>query len=482
MFQLNKKKLLITIIILLLIFTFVTFYLIYKENNKDFVLDYEKTNKKEIDTKYSVDFNGKYNTNDLEIITKEYDNEHNDVYVSINGLKDTKYQDKVNSDILKLFKSLINKDMFTYCSAYANYSNVLSIECENYNNDVDKHYSLNYNLKDQKELDFKELFLDNVDIESIIAKSYYNNKIIYDKKSSPDDMIRVLLNEYNKGNYLYYFNSDTIFLVIKDEMIEISMKEYYKYIAIFDRYKDSKNIYKNSIGYKNIMPISIDGVYVSDSNNLKVGYQNDYFYCFYSYLTLDDFLKENEESKLNNKVLKEVYNVYKDRVNTLFNEYKSKDKGVMLYGEVTIDESSLKTYEYEVNTIFNINPYLYVYECNKNTFKDKFVPYFILSENTYDNYLKDLENMGVSTNEVDDDSYIIYKDNKAYYKKVLELEDIFKDTNKIKEDILSDINNEEEKEDLNNNGVFSYKMYDDYIDVTLTGKNAKHTLTLSMEY
>ena len=43
-------------------------------------------------------------------------------------------------------------------------------------------------------------------------------------------------------------------------------------------------------------------------------------------------------------------------------------------------------------------------------------------------------------------------------------------------------NNEEEKEDLKNNGVFSYKKYDDYIDVTLTGKNAKYTLTLSLEY
>lgn len=72
MFQLNKKLLVIIILVLLLGFAGTTAYLIYKENHKDFILKYPNKNIEKIDTKYAVNLNGKYNTNDLLIEDKYY--------------------------------------------------------------------------------------------------------------------------------------------------------------------------------------------------------------------------------------------------------------------------------------------------------------------------------------------------------------------------------------------------------------------------
>lgn len=481
MFQLNKKLLIIVIIILLLFFAGTTTYLIYKENHKEFILKYEQKDKKEAETKYAINLNSKYNTNDLKIDSKEYEISKDDSfsYESIDGLKDSKYQNKINADILKQVKSFANKDNIGECYARANYSNVLSILCE-YSNKKDEYkstyYGLNYNLKDQKNLSFEELFVDNAPIESIILKSYYNEMILYDKSESPDDMIRIIIDEYNKKNYVYYFDQDSIFLVIRDKTIEIDMNKYYKYIAIFDRYKDGKNIYKNNnIGYKNIMPLTLNGVYTDETSDASYeGYQNDYFYISYSYETEKEFLEINEDSKITNKVLKEIYKVYYDEAKKIPDSYKKNDKGVILYGSLSLIDSGIKFSNYETNPIFEVMPYLYSYECSKSVFKDKFVPYYItFNENDYNTYKKKLKEMGVTEKEVYEDYYIIYKDNKAYSKKELEVEDIFKDTNKLKEDILNTgILTDEEKEDLRQNGKFSYEIDDDFMTITLASENA----------
>lgn len=482
MFQLNKKLLIIIIVVLLLGFTSTTAYLIYKENHKEFVLKYEEKDKKEVETKYAINLNGKYNTNDLKINSKEYEISKDDYfgYDAIDGLKNSKYQDKINTDILKQVKSFAKKDNYGYCYIRASYSNVLSISCEySTKKDEDKSifYGLNYNLKDEKDLLFEELFVDNAPIESIILKSYYNNKIVYDKDESPDDMIRILIDEYNKGNYVYYFDQESIFLVIKDETIEIDMKEYYKYIAVFDRFKDGKNIYKNdNIGYKNIMPLTLTGVYNDDESDASYeGYQNDYYYISYSYETEKEFLDANKDSKITNKVLKEIYKVYYDEAKKIPDSYKKNNKGVMLYGELSLSDAEFKFYDYETNPIFEIDPYLYSYECSKNVFKDKFVPYFITFEKRdYNTYKKNLKEMGVTTKEVDDEYYVVYKDNKAYSKKKLDVEDIFKDVNKLKEDILNnEFLKDEEKEDLKQNGKFSYEIDNNYITIYLSTENTK---------
>lgn len=478
MFQLNKKLLIIIIIVLLLVFGGTTTFLIYKENNKEFVLKYEEKDKKEIGTKYAIDLNGKYNTNGLKISSKEYEISKDDSfsYDAIDGLKDSKYQDKINADILKQVKSFASKDNYGYCYARASYSNVLSVLCE-YANKKDEdnviYYGLNYNLKDEKDLLFEELFVDNAPIESIISKSYYNNKIVYDKDKSPDDMIRILLEEFNKGNYTYYFDQESIFLIIKNEAIEIDMREYYKYITVFDRFKDGKNIYKDeNIGYKNIMPISLTGIYNDEgSENTYEGYQNDYFYVSYSYETEKEFLDSNKESKITNKILKEIYKVYNDEAKKIPDSYKKNDKATMLFGDLSLNVSEFKFYDYEVNPIFEIKPYLYSYECSKEVFKDKFVPYFITFEKKdYDTYKKELKKMGVATKEVDDKYYIVYKDNKAYSKKKLEVEDIFKDVDKLKEDVLNSniFLKDEEKEILKQKGKLSYDIDDKSITVYLS--------------
>ena len=82
--------------------------------------------------------------------------------------------------------------------------------------------------------------------------------------------------------------------------------------------------------------------------------------------------------------------------------------------------------------------------------------------------------MGVTTKEVDDEYYVVYKDNKAYSKKKLDVEDIFKDVNKLKEDILNnEFLKDEEKEDLKQNGKFSYEIDNNYITIYLSTENTK---------
>lgn len=491
MFQLNKKLLVIIILVLLLGFAGTTAYLIYKENHKDFILKYPNKNIEKIDTKYAVNLNGKYNTNDLLIEDKYYKLSDNDSYGydSFDGLKDSKYQDKINSDILKTVKSFAKKDNLGYCYTRANYSNILSVMCyysKKDNEENEFYYGFNYNLKDEKDLSFEELFVDNAPILSIITKSYYNKMILLNKDKSPDEMIRIIIDEYNKGNYIYYFDNESIFIIIKDTKIEISMKKYYKYIAIFDRFKDGKNIYKDSsIGFKDVMPLSVNGINNNSKEDSYLGYQSDYFYVSFSYETLEGFLNDYKDSKITNKVLKEIYSVYSDEIKKIPSSYKNDNKGVMLFGDLSLSESKLKFYNYETNEIFKINPYLYSYECSKSVFKDKFVPYFV----TYDNkdinaYKKNIKKMGVTTKEVTDEYYVIYKDEKAYSKKKLELDDIFKDVNKIKEDILdTDFlkGKEDEIEDLRQNGKLSYEIKDNYMIVTLTSEKTSHSMSLQID-
>ena len=160
MFQLNKKLLVIIILVLLLGFSSFTAYFIYKENHKDFILKYPNKNIEKIDTKYAVNLNGKYNTNDLLIEEKYYKLSDNDSYGydSFNGLKDSKYQDKINSDILKTVKSFAKKDNLGYCYTRANYSNILSVMCyysKKDNEENEFYYGFNYNLKDEKDLSFE---------------------------------------------------------------------------------------------------------------------------------------------------------------------------------------------------------------------------------------------------------------------------------------------------------------------------------------
>lgn len=135
----------------------------------------------------TIDLSGTYSQNDLTIEEITYDGTNEELKIpQINGLKDKKVQEKVNTHIKNSIYGVIesvleNSKESEISSSYsikANFSNVLSVyfhiySVYNSSVEVSDTARLNYKLTDGENLKFEDLFKQDEDLNGILRLAIY---------------------------------------------------------------------------------------------------------------------------------------------------------------------------------------------------------------------------------------------------------------------------------------------------------------------
>lgn len=167
-------------------------------------------------------------------------------YKQISGLKDKEKQEKINEMLKSLSVDFYDKnylgdentlfiDVHTKLSvnfntlSYVVYKTYEDIDGNRINEDIK---TLNISLEDMKEIGFEDLFIDNSNIKNIY-KDYVKGKV---------DRF------YFDPQYIYIYNDDL-------EETKIDMKDNYKNIAIYNRFKDNKNLFESPSVTKKVFTI-----------------------------------------------------------------------------------------------------------------------------------------------------------------------------------------------------------------------------------
>lgn len=167
-------------------------------------------------------------------------------YKQITGLKNVENEEKINEKLKSLVVDLYDKnyladkdtlfiDIHTKISVNFNtlsYLVIKTYEDIDGNRKDEKIISYNIRLDNLEEIEFEDLFTDNTNIKNIYSK-------------------------YIKGEVdTYYFDPKTIYIYNKNlEETQIDMSKNYSNIAIYNRYKDSTNIFKSSATNKKVFSI-----------------------------------------------------------------------------------------------------------------------------------------------------------------------------------------------------------------------------------
>ena len=284
MFKTTKAKI-ISVIIFSIICIFITLLLIIY-NNIDIKEEMEEQEEilEEANTKDvpGIDFNGTYNQNDLLINEQNYSEDKIEIlYYQIEGLKNKTIQNNINQNIkdtaFNIYKDKINdlnqiENISVVTTLRGNFANTLSLYIAYYakkNDDTDDFYedfkTLNFDLTTGEEITIDKLFTSDAPIEDILRKTVYysvvsenseqtlqGNYIVEDYGNIEEKCAEYIMN-YKKGKitqfnftptYIYLFNPDNTFVLIKIE-------DYYDYIAIYNRYLTDEDIFENNnIGLK----------------------------------------------------------------------------------------------------------------------------------------------------------------------------------------------------------------------------------------
>lgn len=234
--------------------------------------DIEKTS----DVVSGVSLDDTYSTNGLTYTYKE--DEENDIFIRypiISGLRDKSVQDSINSQILERIKKILDSNNFknnSDDSAYAdasvvgNFSDVLSVKIfVRFNNEFSKNYGVNFRLDNGEKIKINEFFIDNAPTKNIItssayktfAISYYTNEGLSNQFYSniESDILKFLI-DYNNGKVAEFsFTPMYVELYRDGKTVRIEMSQYAKYIAIYDRFKSSSNLYEDSERVVSKLPV-----------------------------------------------------------------------------------------------------------------------------------------------------------------------------------------------------------------------------------
>ena len=250
-------------------------------------------------------------------------------YPEISGLKDKKVEEKINKVIKdkveevneKRMPELDNTDierMSIRAIITGNFSDVLSIELEDYVNYADtsenytyeyKIYGLNFSLVTGEELKFKDLFWEDASIKTILSQAIYKEMAWdfgFDRGFEDDwdwsmdsiDYSKIesrmynFMDKFNKNPDIdFYFSSSLIFIPYNNEhTYSINMADFYKDIAIYTKYKSDTNIYESDTKPEDFYVFSS---FVMDPETFRIesGEKGDnlhYTFYYYSSGELDD--------------------------------------------------------------------------------------------------------------------------------------------------------------------------------------------------
>ena len=256
MFQLNKKKIIIFIIIWLfcLGLTFGLWYMfIYRDSTDDFTPEYKVENEETRKDVPGSSLYQHYDENDL--IIEEVKIDDNKYYIEISGLKDKTIENKINKEIEEKCKSTIKSSSdYLYTTVTANLGNISSVNCRSMN--------LNYNLTTGNHLSFNELFTNSTNIDSIVSKALFRTIAFQtgngqfsedsweqnfneDDFSNLEDEVFKIVQKMKNDKYDFQIYSDGINLIYGDYYISIPLEKFATSFAYFTRFKTEKSIFEN---------------------------------------------------------------------------------------------------------------------------------------------------------------------------------------------------------------------------------------------
>ena len=381
----NKPKVnVILIIIFVIISGIITYFLI---NNKisslnkanDFTTDIpEETNKKKAnDTYLGIKLGDTYNQNDLSYKTicsdgeNEYELENyydacdGAIYLQFDGLKNKTVLNKINEEIKNKVYDLKNSYSSVKTNINGNFSNILSIDIiyENENDNYDyKRLNLNYDLNTGDKIKFLDLFTSDTPINSIIAKSAYENLAWsnidneygvggsadmdeVDTKEYEDEILKVINKfQVQKDNIDFSINPSSILIYnITDTYLEIEYKDCKEYVALFKRYAFNNSLYEeNNIGLKNIIIMTTPYNFYFDAQELIYGFITDNFYAdvgLYDNYNIYKYYTNSEE--MNKKVAQDVNSKLKEMISSLKKEASNNSNEGLVFQVVSNDGSPI---------------------------------------------------------------------------------------------------------------------------------------------
>ena len=285
MFKTTKAKIIfVTVFSILCII--ITFLLIIYDNieiqeKEEVTIEEETVTEKDVP---GVDFNGKYDQNDLIINSQNYSEDKIEIeYYQIEGLKNKEIQNSINKIIedtaLNIYKDDISnidsvENVSVVTTIRGNFANTLSMYIGYYSkksDNSDEFYegfkTLNFDLTTGEEITIDKLFTSDAPIEDILRKALYywkvnekseqtlqGNYIVEDYGNIEDECAQYIM-DYKKGKitqftfsptYIYLYSQDNTYIVMQIE-------NYYEYIAIYNRYLKDEDIFENNnIGLKQI--------------------------------------------------------------------------------------------------------------------------------------------------------------------------------------------------------------------------------------
>lgn len=350
-----------------------------------------------------IDLKGTYNQNDLKIEEKRVTKEKVEIrYFQISGLKNKIIENSINQELeeiaLNSYKEKI-KDLDEVINVYvdmmnfANFANTLSFRL-NYIAKIDDngdgfyqgHQGLNYDLTTGEKITVDRLFTSDVPIENILRKSAYyswvgNNvednlagDFVVSDYGDIEGEIATFINLYKKGKITEFcFTPKDIYMYYDEyKIISVSMQEYYDYIAIYNRYLTTENIYvANNIGLKNLYTLSDR---YTDEDYRYTNYQkgNNYFID----ITIDTW-DENESSQ--NLRQSKINDIEAEIENVKICASKNSDKFYILNYYINIYTSDIYiTEDYSIQeTLTSCNEMGNSYEMTLHDFEENIEPIII---------------------------------------------------------------------------------------------------------
>ena len=309
------------------------------------------SNNSQIPQEKTLDLYGTYNQNDLLIIDKEIEHELFEETVKlkqISGLKDKNIESKINADIEQRFFEIVNQfysendlyDRYAGINVNSNFSNVISFSgyVSGTSKDakhVSKNFGFNYNLIDGEEVKFKDLFVQNADIQTMIRSALYkivekNQDAFYDEELGKWMQTRWEYDEETyecyevTEDYIPYFTENEIRKIVQKfvnseevkfsfkpselyiyepQYCEIKFEDFADMITIYDKYLTKESLYENdNIGLENILTCSREVLDPQNCLYKKTSYEAENF--FYDITIKDNIYddKGNVENTINQKL------------------------------------------------------------------------------------------------------------------------------------------------------------------------------------
>ena len=280
MFRSNRNYI---IALTVISFSVICFFTVAMFVNKKDKIDYGVTveaNSSIDGIDFKLDLNGTYDENSIDIKENELNQSDEDIdieYIEICGLKKEDDEEKINNELLEEAKNYseyidTSKDDIDSLKVTeevsCNFSNVISVKIDyiGYKEKEEVPVSkivryLNFDLTSANQIEFKDLFNSNSNIEEILSYSVYNSSLENMGKNSEkisysdiEEAKKRVIKNYNEKKKINFGISNSYIIVdICGDAFRINMEDFQDDIAIYSRFVSDDSIYKDdSIGLKNI--------------------------------------------------------------------------------------------------------------------------------------------------------------------------------------------------------------------------------------